>query len=162
MSGFAENTTFDKSNKRHNHNQVMNLTTAYKMLPLVSRIVGDILNHQCRLDVLRPEQARLDRHKRDLVWQERERRYAVQEEISQLGKDLQAHFSELEVLGVALEESEVGRVGFPTLVNDRPAFFTWKLGDDSILNWHFLGEKRYRVIPKSWFEAENIPVPENN
>ena len=158
MSGFAENTTFGASDKKPGREQIMNLTTARKMLPLVSRIVADILTHHSRLDVLYPEQSRLDRHKRDLVWQERQRRYTVHEEISKLDRELQENLAELELLGVTLIDPQIGRIGFPTLVNNRPAYFAWQVGEDAIGNWHFAGELRCRSIPKAWLEAEGIPV----
>jgi hypothetical protein len=162
MSGFAENTTFGASDKKHTRNVVMNLTTARKMLPLVSRIVTDILTHQSRLDVLYPRQNRLDRQKRDLVWQERQHRYAIHEEITQLDKNLQENAAELDLLGVALLDPVTGRVGFPTLVNNRPAYFAWSVGETAIQGWHFAGEDHCRTIPKSWYESEGIPVEKNS
>ena len=61
---------------------VFDLTTARRMLPLVRRIVQDIQSSCEQLTRLQPEQDRLDRHRRDLSWPERQRRYAVREEIA--------------------------------------------------------------------------------
>lgn len=132
----------------------MDLGTARKMLPLVQRIVTDILDLQGRLDRLQPELDRLDRHKRDLVWLERQRRYALRDEIGQREHLLQEAYTELADLGVALTDPELGRVGFPTMVNDRLAFFAWHPGENSITTWHFATEDRRRTIPTSWLEAD--------
>ena len=56
---------------------VLDLPTARQMLPLVRSIVSDIVNTHSAITMLAPEQERLDRHRRDLVWQERQRRYQV-------------------------------------------------------------------------------------
>jgi len=78
------------------------LKTVHKMLPLVGRIVDDILNRQHALERLEPEQARLDRQRRDLSWPERQRRYQVQEELAQAERALNEVRDELAGLHVVL------------------------------------------------------------
>ena len=58
--------------------------------------------------------------------------------------------AELQELGVELLDPAVGRVGFPTVVNDRPAFFSWRLGEEVLEHWHFVGETIRRAIPTAW------------
>ena len=48
--------------------------------------------------------------------------------------------AEMEILGVSLLDSAEGRVGFPTVVNGRKAFFSWRPGDDGVRHWHFATE----------------------
>jgi hypothetical protein len=43
-----------------------------------------------------------------------------------------------------------GRVGFPTIVNTKPAFFSWRPDDGEVGFWHFAGDDRRRPIPVSW------------
>jgi len=103
---------------------------------------------------LHPEQERLDRHKRDLVWLERQRRYQVHEEIHNAETRLQAAVEELRELGLSLLEADTGRIGFPTLVNDRRAYFSWQPGEEKLNSWLFADEATERPIPPSWWKAE--------
>src|SRR5580704_12391223 len=105
---------------------ILSLKTVQRMLPLVQRIVDDVVNNQQTLDRLLPEQERLDRQKRDLAWPERQRRYDLLEQLTTAANKLQAAKDELQELGVAVLDSQQGRVGFPTMVNNRRAYFSWK------------------------------------
>lgn len=126
------------------------LATARQMLPLVRSIVSDLVNHQTALDLLAPEQERLDRHRRDLVWQERARRYQVTDEIAQTEKALAGAAAELTALGLSVVDPGDGEVDFPTRINGRPAAFNWRLGEDKVGFWHYSGEEARRPIPTDW------------
>src|SRR5262245_41258072 len=88
--------------KARRNEVVFDLGTAKRMLPLVSRIVHDIQESRTQINRLQPEQDRLDRHRHDLSWPERRRRYAVQEEIAAVERRLSETLNELAKLGVAL------------------------------------------------------------
>lgn len=127
------------------------------MLPLVKHILSDIVGTQERLTKLAPEQARLDRHRHDLVWQERQRRYQVHEEIAAAERMMTNAVGELSDLGVSLLDPQAGEVDFPTKINGRAAAFTWKLGEDEKLAfWHYTGEEQRRPIPKDWDHASSL------
>jgi hypothetical protein len=128
------------------------LKTVQKMLPLVGRIVDDIKNRQHALQQLEPEQQRLDRQRRDLTWPERKRRYQLQEEVTRAERALAEVRDELAGLHVALLDDDQGRVGFPTMVNNRRAFFSWRLGEDGLHSWHFAEENACRPIPAAWLK----------
>lgn len=137
----------------------LDLTTATQMLPLVRSIVLDIVSSRHAIAKLTPEQERLERHRRDLVWQERQRRYQVTDEIAAAEKTLTIALSELTGLGINLVDDELGEVDFPTRVNGRAAAFTWKLGDESLRSWHFNGEEQLRPIPTDWEQlGQKTPV----
>src|SRR2546426_11465788 len=123
MRDFTENTA-NASERPDRRETAMNLITARRMLPLVQRIVGDILHDRQELARLHPEQGRLDRQRRDLRWPERQRRYQLREEIMALERHLQEATVELQTLALALLDPLMGRIGFPTIVNDRRAFFS--------------------------------------
>jgi hypothetical protein len=125
-------------------------STARQMLPLVRSIVTDIVNSRQAITRLTPEQERLERHRRDLVWLERQRRYQVKDEIAAAEKALTVALSELTGLGVNLVDDEIGEVDFPTKINGRSAAFTWKLGEELLRNWHYSGEEQLRPIPSDW------------
>ena len=128
----------------------LELSTARQMLPLVRSIVSDIVRFRIKLNHLAPEQERLDRHRRDLVWEERNRRYQLQEEVTSTRQDLAAAVGELKSLGVSLVDDLAGEVDFPTKINGRSAAFNWKMGDDSLTHWHYTGEEQLRPIPADW------------
>ena len=134
----------------------LDLPTARQMLPLIRSIVADIKTSREAIAQLTPEQERLDRHRRDLVWQERQRRYQVSDEIAAAEKSLTTALGELNGLGVSLLDAENGEVDFPTKINGRPAAFTWKLGDDGVRHWHYSGEENRRPIPAEW---DNVVTP---
>lgn len=158
MSGFTEHQASDAGETAERRPVVLNLRTARRMLPLVRRIVDDILHHQRCLAVLGSEQDRLDRERRHLNWPLRQRRYQVHEEFAVAQHHLQDALAELEVLGVALVDADEGQVGLPTVVNGRLAFFSWKVGEAGLQHWHFPGDSQRRTIPATWNEAADVQL----
>jgi hypothetical protein len=128
----------------------LDLGTARQMLPLVRIIVRDIVTKRAALEKLQPEQDNLERHRHDLVWQERERRYRVQEEIVSVEKELKAAVNELNDLGLALLDLHKGAVAFPTRINGRPAVFSWQPEEDNVSYWSYEEENVRRPIPSDW------------
>jgi hypothetical protein len=150
MNGSAENKAHGASEKPSRREKTLDLETACKMLTLVQRIVEDIVTSHQELTRLVPEQDRLDRHKRDLSWPERQRRYRVQEQIAAHERMLEEAGAELAGLGVCLLDAPAGQVAFPTVVNNRKAFFSWIRGEDGVHFWHYPGETNRRPVPASW------------
>ena len=162
MGGFTENAASGASEKPGGHEVVLMWGTAHSMLPLVRRIVDDILLHSKRLAKSKGEKIRLDYRRRTLAWPERSRRYELQEEIADSEDNLLDAAAELDVLGVVLLDTAEGRVGFPTRVNDRQAYFSWQPDDEGLLYWHYAGENVRRPIPPAWSsEAESRFVGKN-
>lgn len=141
---------FGASAKSKRKDLTVDLPTARQMLPLVQRIVRDIVGHRSQLSKLHPEQENLDRHRRDLGWSERERRYNIQEEITATEGEFKKAVSELRELGLALVDTDAGRVAFPTRINGRPAIFTWQPGEDNVMYWSYEDEELRRPIPNEW------------
>jgi hypothetical protein len=158
MNGSRGNMASGAPEKPGRRDRMMNLPTAQRMLPLVRRIVADVLERQGILGRLQPEQDRLDRHKRDLAWPERQRRYQVREEIAGAEADLESALAELHELGVSLLDPDLGRVGFPTVVNNQPAFFSWQPGEEKIQTWHFAEDSKCRPIPPGWNKVGDISL----
>jgi hypothetical protein len=153
MSKSNGDTASSASEKPERKDVVLTLSTARSMLPLMRLIVGDVLMAQQGIDKLQPEHDRLHRQRFDLTWPERSRRYHVQEELATLEKSLKTALSEMEELGVALLDPDSGRVGFPTIVNGRRAYFSWRPSEAALRNWQYVGETNLRPIPSSWDEA---------
>jgi hypothetical protein len=130
---------------------VLDLPTVGKMLPLVRQIVSDMLDAEQQLGGLLWEQDGLDRNRRELTWPERKRRYFLLDEVSRLQQRRKDTVSELKDLGVQVLDATIGRLGFPTIVNTRPAFFSWQPDEAEVGFWHFAGsDDRRRPIPVSW------------
>jgi hypothetical protein len=123
------------------------------MLPLVERIARDVVQHHERLGRLEPEYAHLEKNRRLLAWPARARRYQLEEEIAAANAELRGVLAELEALGVVMLDSALGLVGFPTLVNERRAFFSWRPGEESLLFWNYADDLTRRPVPESWTEA---------
>jgi hypothetical protein len=158
MNGSTGNTASGAFEKPERREKVLSLSTSQRMLTLVRQIVTDIEVAGDRLTQLQPEQDRLDRQRRTLSWPERSRRYQVREEIAAAERQLQEARAELDNLGVVLVDPDTGWVGFPTMVNERRAFFCWKPGDDDLKYWHFAGEAVRRIIPSSWAMAQEVSL----
>ena len=144
---------FGSSAKSKRKEVNLDLSTARQMLPLVRSIVQDIIDKKTQLTKLQPEQDSLDRHRHDLVWVERDRRYRIHEEIAATEKALKSIVGELSDLGVALVDSERGRVAFPTRINGRSAVFSWQPGEENIDFWSYEEEDIRRQIPQDWISG---------
>ena len=130
---------------------VLDLPTASNMLPLVRQIVADMLDAEQNLGSLLWEQNGLERDRRDLSWPERQRRYFLLDEVARLEQRRKDMVSELKELGVQVLDTTHGRVGFPTIVNTKPAFFSWRPDENEVGFWHFAGDDdRRRPIPVNW------------
>jgi hypothetical protein len=158
MSGSSGNTASGAFEKPDRGDTLLNLTTCRRMLPLVRRIMNDIEMAHREVRRLQPELDRLDRQRRFLSWPERSRRYQVQEEITATDASLQQSLAELESLGLILANPEAGWVGFPTVVNGRKAFFSWKAGEETLKFWHFAGETVRRLIPPAWHTMDEVTL----
>ena len=136
---------------------VLDLPTVSKMLPLVRQIVADLLDAEQKIGGLLWEQEGLDRNRSTLSWPERQRRYHLLDEVARLEQRRRDTVSELKGLGVQVLDAVHGRVGFPTIVNTKPAFFSWQSGEDEVGFWHFAGDDdRRRPIPISW--TKELPI----
>lgn len=144
--------TPDASDNTEHVEANLNLKTVQRMLPLVQRIVNDILASQKSLRHLQPEEEALDRKKRVLAWPERQRRYQVKDELASADLCLQDALTELRELGVTLLDGDQGRVGFPTMVNNRRAYFSWHTGEDGLHSWQYADEDLTRPIPLAWLK----------
>ena len=155
MSGSKEIRASEAFEKRGHHDRVLTWVAANRMLPLVRRVVADLIECQSRLARMHPEKDRLDRHKHDLSWPERSRRYQLDEEIAAGERALRAAVSELDGLGLTVLDGEKGQVGFPTMVNKRPAYFSWLPGEETLGYWRYADDEERRPIPASWTKGES-------
>src|SRR5438132_6027719 len=153
MSGSTENRAHGASEKPARRESVLSLAEAAKMLPLVQHIMSDVVASQRSLSQLTPQEEQLHRQRRALDWSGRSRLYAMREEIALAEQTMQDATAELEKLGVVVVDAEFGRVGFPTVVNGKRAYFSWQGGEQDIRYWHFVEEERRRPVPVTWLKS---------
>jgi hypothetical protein len=154
MNGSTENRASEAFERRGSHDRLLTWVAASRMLPLVQHIVGEVTDCQHRLATMQLEKDRLDRHRRDLSWPERSRRYQLGEDITAGEQSLRAAFHELDGLGLSLLDIETGQVGFPTKVNNRPAFFSWLPGEKTLSFWQYADDSERRPIPAGWMKGD--------
>ena len=150
MSGSTDNRASRAAENPPDRSKVFDLSLARRMLPLVLRIADDLILAEKQITGLLPEQEQLDRQRRTLAWPERCRRYRLREEIAACEKSGLQAIEELESLGLVLLDVDGARIGFPTLVNNRRAYFSWRSGENDLQSWHFAGENLRRPVPASW------------
>lgn len=119
--------------------QYFTVEEANARLPLVTRVVRDIVSlygdvHERRR---RLEEIRLRRGDSD------EAGSLYREEVSEVEKDLRRDIEqldgfvgELKSLNVLLKDPIIGRVDFPTKIDDQDACLCWQQGEAEILHWH--------------------------
>jgi hypothetical protein len=146
----------DAAGKTRRKDVNLDLSTARQMLPYVRSIVTDVVHTAQALTQLSPEQEALDDVRRNLPWTSRQRRYAVHDEIRMAQERITQAETELDALGVMLADRDNGAVDFPTRINNRPAAFTWRLGEDALRFWHYAGEDLRRPIPLDWHASGTL------
>jgi hypothetical protein len=123
---------------------------ANRMLPLVRRIVEDIVHTYARWEerVRAAERAAVSA-RADSSGPEAE---ALQCEIDALARDIDGFRAELTALGVQLVNHRRGQVDFPAELDGRPVLLCWQLGEASVQYWHeadagFRSRQRLAPLP---------------
>lgn len=113
---------------------VFTVEQANRTLPLVRRIVEDIVRYYARwqrcVDAFEIATAtsRAD--------EPSPRADELQNEAQQLAGDIQGFVAELHALGVEFKGYETGLVDFPGDLDGRPVYWCWQLGESSVGYWH--------------------------
>jgi hypothetical protein len=108
-------------------------------LPLVRAIVKDLaqLSREVieRRERLASVQNGRDRKNRDLYADEVAQ---IEQELEKDTERLQEYVEELRQLGVEPKNGPEGLVDFPAMLDGRPVYLCWKLGEPEVLHWHDL------------------------
>ena len=153
MSGRSEERNLDRgASPSISSGDVLTWEESQAMVPLVSSIIRDLMSLTVDLDRQEEELSSMPRLGQ-LDWRSRSKAYTLKEQIDGISQELRNAYLELESLHLTLLNRENGMVGFPTLVNNRRAFFTYSLGDSSILNWCYARDTTLRPVPKSWIRT---------
>jgi hypothetical protein len=112
---------------------------ANSTLPLVRVIVRDIT---ALAEELRERHERLNRHKPGdrfrLSDAHDEELRQVQAELERAQEKMEDYVRELAQLGVELKDPLSGLIDFPSLMNGRPVYLCWRLGEAEVAHWHEL------------------------
>jgi len=118
--------------------QIFTIEQARAMLPLLRLIVTDIsLAHR----ELTERKSNLRRMLRRNEGKARFQVYdaeiiEIQEDLKNESAHLDEYVSELEQLGVILRSAHDGIVDFPTVIDDLPAYYTWQMEQQEIVDFH--------------------------
>ena len=107
---------------------------ANRMLPLVRRIVGDLVRDYWRWQdkVTEFEAAAVDRS----LDNPSDEADSLEWEAQQIARDIDGYVREISELGVQLKGFDLGLVDFPGEVDGRPVLWCWQLGEPSVQFWH--------------------------
>ncbi|MCA8986428.1 MAG: DUF2203 family protein [Planctomycetaceae bacterium] len=105
------------------------------MLPLVKAIVWDIVtlateitSRNERIESLENSRTRPGNIGDFFAEEFQEMEDRLRRDCEQLGE----YIDELNALGLELHDAEMGEVHFPTVLEGKPGYYTWKLGEDSV------------------------------
>ncbi len=115
--------------------RIFTIEEANSTLPLVRRIVGDLLEEypRWRLAVSRYEVVSGGAH---ADWGETPELLAARTAVTTLAERINAYLEELAGLGCVFKGFEAGLVDFYSLREDRLIFLCWRMGEDRIQYWH--------------------------
>ncbi len=111
---------------------------ANRMLPLIKRIVADIVSlseelgrRYARIDAFEDEPISEAGDSADIDEWNR-----MQRDIEEGENRLEEFVCELTQLGVEFRQAGIGEVDFQTRMDGQPAFLCWRLGESEVAFWH--------------------------
>ncbi|MGI8617970.1 MAG: DUF2203 domain-containing protein [Gemmatimonadaceae bacterium] len=114
--------------------RLFTIEQANRMLPLVRRIVEDIVQDYARwreqVGVLEVVAAG---RRGDAPPNEAEK---VEQDTQRLAADIERYVSELRDLGVEFKGFDQGLVDFPAEFGGKRVYLCWQLGEDAVDHWH--------------------------
>jgi hypothetical protein len=128
--------------------RLFTIEQANRMLPLVRRIVEDIVQDYARwreqVGVLEVVAAG---RRGDSPPDEAEK---VEQDTQRLAADIERYVGELRALGVEFKGFDEGLVDFPSDMDGRTVYLCWRLGEDAVEHWHeidagFAGRQRLEL-----------------
>ena len=114
--------------------KVFTVEQANRTLPLVSRIVQDIVTrYACWQERVQEFEvaaanARIDRPD--------PRAEALQHEVQEIAREIEGYVNELTELGVEFKGFDLGLVDFPGHLGGRDVYLCWRLGEPAVEYWH--------------------------
>jgi hypothetical protein len=110
---------------------------AERTLPFVRRVVEDIVAEHVRWRGLVAELELANSTR--TVGAPAPRAEELEHDVLAAAKRIDGYAAELTPLGLAVQSYELGLVDFPAVVDGRPAFLCWRLGEPAVRFWHDRG-----------------------
>jgi len=114
--------------------KVFTVEQANRMLPLVRRIVRDIVDTHARW------QKAVQSYEAAATWTRADspssQLSALEVEVKRLAAEIEGYLGELRALGVDFKGFDQGLVDFPGEREGRAVLLCWKLGEDEVKYWH--------------------------
>ena len=129
--------------------KIFSLDEANRTLPLVSKIVADLVEDHRRWE------DKVREFELATVGSSPERPDAIAEllqiEAQRLARDIEGYIAELNDLGVICKGMDTGLVDFRGRIDDRDVFYCWKLGEPGVQYWHeidagFVGRQKLHPL----------------
>ena len=108
--------------------------TANRTLPLVRKVVEDLLQQHERLEVILPRLRNPSPGEETDSVDEADQRY-LREEAARISADIEGYMAEIESIGCVFKGFD-GLVDFHALRDGRPIFLCWKYPEECITHWH--------------------------
>jgi hypothetical protein len=106
--------------------KVFSIEKANRTLPLVRRIVQDVVTTWGQLRSLRDQLSdSMDKN-------------VIERDLEQQSRRMEQLQSELQRVGCELKDPGIGLVDFPGRHQSRDIYLCWKLGEDQVAHWHEL------------------------
>ena len=113
--------------------QIFTVDQANRMLPLVRRIVGDVVReHAARAERL----LEADRLAASVGVEAAAAQAAVERDVQRHTRELEGFARELQSLGILLKDPLMGLIDFPANLDGRRVLLCWRLGEPSVQFWH--------------------------
>ncbi len=106
---------------------------ANRTLPLVRRIVEDIVRHYTRWQEMVAKCETILAINSEPAQEQAEQ---LQVEIQRTAGEIDRFLKELENLGVQFKGFDVGLVDFPGTLHGREVYLCWRLGEAAVEHWH--------------------------
>lgn len=118
-----------RKERQDNRSPLFTLEHANRTLPLVRRIVADIVKQYKRVSALE-EECEVPTAPADESAEAARDRYGVElDKLRELAQELQS-------IGCELKDWRRGLVDFPAVHQGRSIYFCWRLGESSVTHWH--------------------------
>ena len=111
--------------------KLFELEEARRTLPLVSRVVRDIVEVTAQM-----KEVYLEIREVAGSGSDRECLDELQERLQEIADGRSEFFEELAALGIEMKDPNKGLVDFPALLDGRVVYLCWKLGEETIEHWH--------------------------
>jgi hypothetical protein len=108
--------------------------TADRTLPLVRRVVEDLMREHAQLEDILPRLHKSDPDEEPDEVEEAEQRY-LREQAAGISADIERYMTELESIGCLFKGFD-GLIDFHALREGRPIFLCWRYPEERITHWH--------------------------